>query len=135
MKPRISIITLAVDDLERSLRFYRDGLGLPTKGIVEGFDDHVLFEMQEGLSLVLYLRKEVDKISGQTNDIRSSSECILSYAATSREEVEKTIDRAVSAGGSLCGKPEEQPWGYFAYFKDPDGHIWEVLTGPAADLK
>jgi predicted lactoylglutathione lyase len=132
MKPRISIITLAVDDLERSLRFYRDGLGLPTKGIIEGFDDHVLFEMQEGLSLVLYMRKEIDEISGQANGIKSSSECILSYAATTKEEVENILNLVISAGGSLCGKPKEQPWAYFAYFKDPDGHLWEIIPGAVA---
>lgn len=130
MKPRISIITLAVSDLQRSLHFYKEGLGLPTKGITEGFEDHVLFEMQEGLSLVLYLRSEVNKISGD-HDRQSSSSVILSYAAKDAEEVRQVLEQAQKAGAVLCGTPQQQPWGYFAYFKDPDGHLWEVMCGPA----
>jgi len=131
MKPHISIITLAVDDLERSLKFYRDGLGLFTKGITEGFDDHVLFELQEGLSLVLFLRSEVEKLSGEFSGTKSSSECILSHAASSKAEVDEILARAIAAGATPCGKPEQQPWGYFAYFKDPDGHLWEIIAAPA----
>lgn len=133
MNPRISIITLAVSDLQRSLLFYRDGLGLPTKGITAGFDDHVLFEMQEGLSLVLYLRSEVNKISGDVTTASSSS-VILSYAAKDRDEVNTVLKGAEKAGGTLCGQPEQQPWGFFAYFKDPDGHLWEVMCGPESNV-
>ena len=131
MQPRINIITLAVDDLDRSLRFYRDGLGLPAKGIIEGFSDHVLFEMQGGLSLVLYLRSEVNKITGQAETLKSPAACILSYAATSKEEVDDILQRAKAAGGTLTGSTEEQIWGYFGYFKDPDGHLWEIIWNPA----
>ena len=63
MKPRINIITLAVSDLQRSLAFYRDGLGLPTKGIADGISDHVLFDLEGGLSLVLFLETEIEKLS------------------------------------------------------------------------
>jgi catechol 2,3-dioxygenase-like lactoylglutathione lyase family enzyme len=87
MRARINIITLAVDDLEKALRFYRDGLGLPTKGIAEGFSDHVLFEMENDLSLVLFLRSETAKLANQPVSQRSAAESILSYFASSKEEV------------------------------------------------
>jgi uncharacterized protein len=114
------------------MTFYRDSMGLYTQGIAEGFNDHVLFELQEGLSLVLFLRSEMEKLSGEPPGTKSSSECILSYAADSIVEVDKLVERAVAGGATLCSKPEQQPWGYFAYFKDPDGHLWEIITGPAA---
>jgi predicted lactoylglutathione lyase len=131
MKPRISIITLAVENLQRSLIFYSDGLGFPTRGIVEGFEDHVLFDLQDGLSLVLFLRTEIEKLAEQHHGNKSSSECILSYAASSKEEVDEILANAIVAGATPCGKPEQQPWGYFCYFKDPDGHLWEIITAPA----
>lgn len=129
MQPRINIITLAVKDLETSLAFYRDGLGLPTKGLSEGFSDHVLFELEGGLSLVLFLQSEVEKLSG--NSSVASGECILSHAATSKEEVNNILQKVKAAGGTLIGEPKDEPWGYFGYFKDPDGHLWEILWNPA----
>jgi predicted lactoylglutathione lyase len=131
MKPRINIITLAVDDLERALRFYRDGLGLPTKGIIEGFSDHVVFDMENGLSFVLFLRSETAKLAHQPVSQRSAAESILSYFASSREEADDILKRVKAAGGSFPKEPEDLPWGYTAYFQDPDGHIWEVLHGPS----
>jgi uncharacterized protein len=127
MRARINIVTLAVDDLEKALKFYRDGLGLPTKGIAEGFSDHVLFEMENDLSLVLFLRSETARLANQPVTQRSAAESILSYFASSKEEVNDIIKRVQAAGGSLPGAPEDHPWGYTAYFQDPDGHIWEVL--------
>ena len=129
MKPRINIITLAVDDLARSLSFYRDGLGLPTQGIHDGMD-HVAFELQSGLTLVLYPRTEVAKVANEASTPRSSLEFILSHAASSKEEVDTILNRAKSAGAVLPGETEEQPWGYFGYFKDPDGHLWEIIWNP-----
>jgi predicted lactoylglutathione lyase len=131
MRARINIITLAVDNLERALKFYRDGLRFPTKGIVEGFSDHVLFEMENGLSLVLFLRSETAKLANQPEHQRSAAESVLSYFAASKEEVEDILARVRSAGGSLPRPPEDQPWGYTAYFQDPDGHLWEILYGPS----
>lgn len=130
MKPRINIITLAVDDLEKSLRFYREGLGLPSPGILEGMD-HAAFELQDGLSLVLYPRHELAKVAKEsTGERRSSLEVILSHPAGSREEVDSILGRAKAAGATLPGPAQEQPWGYFGYFKDLDGHLWEVIWNP-----
>ncbi len=130
MKPRIDIITLAVENLETSLAFYRDGLGLPTQGILDG-EDHVAFELDGGVTLVLYPRTELARISNDTGTMKSSVEFILSHAASSREEVDTILARAHAAGAALPSQPQEEPWGYSGYFKDPDGHLWEILWGYA----
>lgn len=125
MKPRISIITLGVDNLERSLRFYRDGLGLPTQGIT---DDHVAFFLEGDLALVLYPRAEITKITQQTEVGPSSTECILSYTAANKEEIEDILKHAEAAGATLPDKVEKQEWGgYSGHFMDPDGHLWQVM--------
>lgn len=129
MKPRINIITLAVSDLQRSLAFYRDGLGLPTKGIADGISDHVLFDLEGGLSLVLFLETEIEKLSGIP--VKASGECILSHAAESKNEVDEILRQAEAAGATIVSKPADEPWGYFGYFKDPDGHLWEIIWSPA----
>ena len=130
MKPRIDIITLAVDNLETSLAFYRDGLGLATQGILDG-EDHVAFELDGGVTLVLYPRAELARISNDTGTMKSSVEFILSHAASSREEVDIILARARAAGAVIPAQPQEEPWGYSGYFKDPDGHLWEILWGYA----
>lgn len=130
MKPRVDIITLAVDNLETSLAFYRDGLGLPTQGILDG-EDHVAFELDGGITLVLYPRTELARMSNETGEVKSSVEFILSHAASSREEVDTILGRARSAGATIPAQPQEEPWGYSGYFKDPDGHLWEILWGYA----
>jgi predicted lactoylglutathione lyase len=130
MKPRISIITLAVDDLEKSLAFYRDGLGLPTEGVMDGAD-HVLFRLEGNLSFVLYPRSELAKLAQQSDAKPSSVECILSHSAATRQEVDTILKQAEAAGGTVLGRTEEQPWGYYGHFKDLDGHVWEVICGPA----
>ncbi len=106
MKPKISIITLAVVDLARALVFYRDGLGLATQGIT---DDHILFELEGGLSLVLYPRSEIAKIAKQKVETPSSAECILGYTADTSEEVDAILLRAVAAGATLPDRAEKQP--------------------------
>lgn len=86
MKPRININTLAVDDIEKSLAFYRDGLGLPTEGLTEGADQ-VLYELEGNLYLVLNLRSELEEIN-QSFDGERTSQVILSYSAESKEEID-----------------------------------------------
>ncbi len=125
MKPNLYIITLAVDDLERSLDFYQNGLGLGT-GIHGG--DHVLFELQGELSLGLYLRSEFNQVAGQKNNSNTASSISLSYQADNREEVDQLLERAVQTGGSIPSPTQTHEWGYNGYFKDPDGHLWEIVS-------
>jgi predicted lactoylglutathione lyase len=127
MKLKVNIITLAVEDLAKSVVFYKDGMGLPTQGIIDG-GDHILFEMQDNLSLVLYSRSELDVFAYQSNISKKSSEFILSIAADSEEEVDSILKRAITAGGTLLpNQPKEFDWGYTGHFQDPDGHTWEIV--------
>lgn len=137
MEPKIGVVTLGVDDLERSLMFYRDGLGLPTKGIVatefEGDDEHpagtiVMFRLQGELLLALYPRSELAKDARTPVGPRSSTEFSIGHLVGSREEVNALIDKAAAAGATVTEKPHDRPWGiYSGYFQDPDGHLWEII--------
>jgi len=124
MKPSINIITLAVDDLEKSLAFYRDGLGL---GDITDGGDHILFKLQGDLSLVLFLRNKFNKVINQANTSRRISEISLSHNADSKEEVDTILKNAQAAGGTLATETMEYDWGYSGYFNDIDGHLWEIV--------
>lgn len=129
MKARINCITLPVDDLKQSLAFYRDAVGLPYEGSAEDVD-HIVFVLEGGLYLVLVARSEFagfTKFVNQTDAARGTSECILSYFAASREEVDTLLKRAETASGIPSTEPKEQSWGYAGYFTDPDGHMWEIM--------
>ncbi len=131
MKPTVSIITLAVDDLERSLAFYRDGLGLPTDGIADLADggDHILFPLEGGLSFVLFLRSELATVTLQPDTGRDPLAWVLSHTAGSAEEVDAILNQAAAAGGTITVAASPQPWGgYAGYFADPDGHLWEIVA-------
>ena len=133
MKLRINVITVAVDDLERSLAFYRDGLGWrprwPAEGTADPFD-HVAFELQSGLSFALYPRASLARDAQENNPQPSSAEFILTHVVSSRAEVDALLERAKNAGGVVIGVPNEEPWGYSGKFKDLDGHLWEILWSP-----
>jgi uncharacterized protein len=140
MKPRLNVITLAVNDLEKSLAFYRDGLGLPTKGIIatefKGTETEpagavVFFELQGGLIFALYPRKELAKDAKVPNSAASSLEFTLGYIVGSRKAVDELLEKAQAAGGTVTDKPHDRAWGiYSGYFKDLDGHLWEVIWNP-----
>jgi hypothetical protein len=140
MKPRLNVITLAVDDLERSLAFYRDGLGLPTNGIIatefEGTETEpagavVFFELQGGLILALYPRKELAKDARVPDAAASSLEFSLGYLVGSKREVDDLLGKAQAAGGTITDRPHDRAWGiYSGYFKDLDGHLWEIIWNP-----
>ncbi len=140
MKARINVITLGVDNLEKSLAFYREGLGLPSGRIIgteyhdetSGADGAIaLFELQNGLMLSLYPRADLAKDAHQKMEGRSSAEFSLGYLADSKEEVAAILKQAKAAGGTITDEPRERPWGiYSGYFKDLDGHLWEIIWSP-----
>jgi catechol 2,3-dioxygenase-like lactoylglutathione lyase family enzyme len=145
MKPRIHVITLAVDDLGRALAFYRDGLGLNSDGVVgtEFLDGHsgaagsiAMFQLARGLILTVYPRSELAKDAGVRFGPSKSGEFSLGHAVASRTDVDSLLSRAASAGGRVLDRPRDRPWGiYSGYFQDPDGHLWEIMHNPALDTE
>lgn len=134
MKPRITVLTLGVDDLDAAVTFYRDGLGFPTEGIVGTEFDHgavAFFELQAGLQLALWPRASLAHDSGLKQNPGSSTEFSLGHNVNSRAEVDEVMDRARSAGAAIVKKAQDTFWGgYAGYFADPDGHLWEVAWNP-----
>ena len=139
MDPRLNVITLAVDDLERSLAFYRDGLGLQTKGVVAAdvVDEEtgaagaiVIFELEGGLLLSLYPRTELAKDAAVRVGPPQIGQFSLGQLVASRAEVDRVLEQAAAAG-AVVTPPHERPWGiYSGYFRDPDGHLWEIIWNP-----
>ncbi len=139
MRPQVHVITLAVDDLERSLAFYRDGLGFESGGIIgtEWSDDRTgangaaaLFELAGGLILSLYPRADLAKDAEIDLHERRSGEFSLGQLVRSRDEVDDLLAKAAAAGATVI-EPYDRPWGiYSGYFQDPDGHLWEVIWNP-----
>ena len=140
MNPSISVITLGVNDLEKSLAFYRDGLGLETKGIIatefKGDETQpsgavVMFDLQNGVILALYPRTELAKDAKEPVGVVSPTEFSLGHIVQSKNEVDSLLDQAKEAGATITDAPHDRPWGiYSGYFKDLDGHLWEVIWNP-----
>ncbi len=134
MKPRITLLTLGVDDLDRSLVFYRDGLGFPTDGIVGTEFEHgavAFFDLQPGLKLALWNRANIAWDAGISQTGRSSTELAIGHNVSSREEVDDVMARARRAGASIAKPAHDTFWGgYQGYFQDPDGHLWEIAWNP-----
>jgi catechol 2,3-dioxygenase-like lactoylglutathione lyase family enzyme len=138
MQPRISVITLGVDDLERSLRFYRDGLGLPSEGIVgtECTDGAVaFFRLHGGLTLALFPRASLAKDAQVPVGPPSATEFALAHNVGSREAVDAVLRQAQAAGARIADPARDRLWGgYAGWFQDPDGHLWEVAWNPASPM-
>jgi uncharacterized protein len=134
MKPRITVLTLGVDDLERSLAFYRDGLGLPTPGIVGREFEYgavAFFELQSGLLLALWPRTSISHDSGLPVQSPSATDFTIGHNVNSREEVDAVMDQAGRAGATIVKAAGETFYGgYAGYFQDPDGHLWEIVWNP-----
>ncbi len=128
MEPRISIITLGVSDLARSVRFYRDGLGLPLRG--EGSDAIAFFETR-GTWLALYPRDALADDAAVPPDGSGFPGFTLAHNVRSREEVDALLNEAASHGAKIVKPAQDAFWGgYSGYFADPDGYLWEVAWNP-----
>jgi catechol 2,3-dioxygenase-like lactoylglutathione lyase family enzyme len=134
MKPRITLITLGVDDLERAVRFYRDGLGLKTEGIVGTEFEHgavAFFDLQAGLKLALWSRLSIVYDTGLPLGNPSSTEFTIGHNVSSKVEVDEVMAQAKRAGAVVVKSAHDTFWGgYAGYFQDPDGHLWEVAWNP-----
>ncbi|MDQ3549445.1 MAG: VOC family protein [Chloroflexota bacterium] len=138
MKPHITLITLGVADLERSLAFYRDGLGLPTQGIVgTEFEDGAVafFKLDGGLVLALFPRRSLNNDANldgtESNSIRASADFSLAHNVDSKEAVDKVMQQAADVGATITTPAHDRVWGgYSGYFQDPDGFLWEVAWNP-----
>ncbi len=134
MKPHITIVTLGVADLERSLAFYRNGLGLPTQGIVGREFEHgavAFFELSGGLKLALWAQDDVAHDTGLPISAISPTAITLGHNVQARDEVDTLVEQARRAGATIVKPPQDTFYGgYAGYFQDPDGHVWEVAWNP-----
>ena len=134
MNPRITLITIGVDDLERSLRFYRDGLGLKTEGIVGTEFEHgavAFFDLQAGLKLATWPRRSIAHDSGLPLGKPSPTEFTIGHNVSSKAEVDAVMEQARKAGAGIVKPAHNTFWGgYAGYFQDPDQHLWEVAWNP-----
>lgn len=134
MKPRLSVITLAVADLERALRFYRDGLGLATQGIVGQQYPHgavVFFDLQPGLKLALWPRRSLAADAGLPEGAPSATEVELAHNVATQAEVAQVLAQAERAGARVLRPAGPTFWGgWGGLFQDPDGHLWEIVCNP-----
>jgi uncharacterized protein len=138
MRPRITVITLGVDDLERALGFYRDGLGLPTQGIVGMEFEHgavAFFDLQHGLKLAIWPRTSLAHEAKVPLGPRSATEFALGHNVGSKAEVDAVMAQVQQAGATITDPSHDAFWGgYTGSFQDLDGHVWEVAWNPYWEL-
>lgn len=138
MKPRLSVLTLAVTDLERSLAFYRDGLKLPTDGIAGTEFEHgavAFFRLNDHLMLALYPRASLAVEARVTPTNQVTGAVAIGHNVASKEEVDQVMAEAEAAGAVITDPARTRFWGgYGGHFTDPDGHLWEVAWNPAFSL-
>lgn len=127
MEPRISIVTLGVSDLDRAVAFY-EAMGLTRhQGVSEG----VAFFQMGGMILGLWPRANLAEDAGVDPRGSGFSGISLAYNVRAREEVGQVLDAAEKAGGVIVKPAQEAFWGgWYGYFEDPDGHLWEVAHNP-----
>jgi len=135
MQPRITLLTLGVDDLERSLAFYGTGLGLPTQGIVGREFEHgavAFFDLQAGVRLAIWPRADLAHDTGLARTPPSATEFSIGHNVRSEQEVDAVMQQAARAGATIVKQAQKTFWGgYAGYFADPDGHLWEVAFNPS----
>lgn len=134
MNPRITVLTLGVDDLDRALAFYRDGLGFATDGIVGKefeFGAVVFIQLQAGLRLALWPRQSIAHDTGLSLSKPSATNMTIGHNVASQSEVDAVMALASRAGAVIVKAAHDTFWGgYSGYFQDPDGHVWEVVWNP-----
>lgn len=134
MEPRISVITLGVSNLEHSLSFYRDGLGLPTKGIIgQEFERGAVafFNLSGGLKLALWAQADIAHDTGLPVQPISPTAVTIGHNVARPEEVDQCMAAAERAGAQVVKAPQDTFYGgYAGYFRDPDGHLWEIVWNP-----
>ena len=133
MEPRLNIVTLGVKNLERAIRFYKDGLGWPMSCISGG--DFAIFKISTGTALALYPRHLLAK-DACVEDFGGFGGITLAQNVSSKEEVDRALLQALKAGGTLLKAASDAEWGgYSGYFADPDGHPWEVAWNPYLQIR
>lgn len=134
MKPRISVITIGVNDLETSLKFYRDGLGLPTEGIIGQEFEHgsvAFFDLQPGLRLAIWPRKSIAHDTGLPVTNACATGFTIGHNVAGKKEVDHVMNQAAQAGATIIKPAQKTFWGgYAGYFQDPDDHVWEIVWNP-----
>jgi catechol 2,3-dioxygenase-like lactoylglutathione lyase family enzyme len=135
--PHISLLTLAVDDLDRAVRFYRDGLGLATPGIVGRELERgavAFFALHGGLKLAVWPRASMGAETGLGPSRPGPPSFTIGHNVESRAEVDRVMEQARRAGATIVRPAGPVFWGgYAGYFADPDGHVWEVATTAPTD--
>jgi hypothetical protein len=141
MRPQVNVVTLAVADLDRALRFYREGLGLQSEGIIatefqrderSGAGAVAMFHLERGLILSLYPRAELAHDAKVPLAPATSGEFSVGQLVESRDAVDAILALAEAAGATITDPPHDRPFGiYSGYFADPDGHLWEIIWNPA----
>lgn len=134
MKARISVLTLGVANLERSVSFYRDGLGLATEGIIGTEYENgavAFFRLQDGLQLALWPWTSIAADTGLPAGGGTPGAFTIGHNVNSKTEVDQVMDQAAKAGAAIVKPPQQTFYGgYAGYFRDIDGHLWEVVWNP-----
>jgi len=138
MKPRITVLTLGVDDLQKAVRFYQEGLGLSTEGIIGKEFEYgavAFFDLQHGVRLALWPRKSICNDTKLPQHEPSATDFTIGHNVASKKEVDEVMKQAQSAGAKII-KPAQDTFygGYAGYFQDPDQHLWEVVWNPAFEF-
>jgi uncharacterized protein len=135
MKPRITMLTIAVEDLDRAFAFYAHGLGFPSTGIIGTEFEHgavAFFDLQAGLKLALFPRRNLAHDAGIPTTPPSNTEFTLGHNVRSEQEVDAVMNQAAAAGAKVVKPAQKTFWGgYAGIFADPEGHLWEVAWNPS----
>lgn len=133
MKPRITVLTLGVSNLERAVEFYKK-LGFTTPGIIGQEHEYgavAFFELQSGVQLALWPYKSIEHDTGLRSTGANPAELTLGHNVATKQQVDETFATAIQAGATAVKAPQDTFWGgYSAYFQDVDGHAWEIVWNP-----